>query len=178
MRSDDILDAIGELDEVLVRNAKNIKRSHKTLWMTLGSIAACILITFMFPIVFISMRGASSADPSAPEANDSVGKTHVSIYYVEGDIISVDKIEFAAVEDVFNTWRNSNCLGDDVRFIDQFFICSSDDPSSSTVVNIWISEEIENYYETVDKDLLLKSLKLTMMEYFDVSEDLLLLSFI
>ena len=177
MRSDDILDAIGELDEALVRNAKNIKRSHKTLWMTLGSIAACILITFMFPIVFISMKGANSEAPDSAENANPTDKPHISIYYVEGDIISVDKIEFAAVEDVFNAWRNSNCLGENVQFIDHFFICSSDDPSSSTVVNIWISDEIENYYETVDKDLLLKSLKLTMMEYFDVSEDLLLLNF-
>lgn len=175
MRSDDILDAIGEVDEALVKGAKEIKRSHKTLWMTVSSLAACLLIMFMFPIVFISMKGASSADPSAPSeedgANDSIGRTEVSIYYVEDGEIAADKVEWLEIREFFNAWRDLNGLGEDVEFIDQFFICSADDPTSVTVVNLWISDEIENYYETVDKELLLRSLTLTMTEYFDVSED-------
>lgn len=180
MRIDDILDAIGEVDEVLVRGAKEVRGSHKTLWVTLGSLAACLLILFMYPIVFISMKGASSADPSAPSQNDgendAIGRTEVSIYYVEDGEIAVDKVEWLQIREFFNAWRDTNGLGEDVEFINQFLICSADDPPSSTVVNLWISDEIENYYDTMDKELLLRSLTLTMTEYFDITEDDFLLT--
>ena len=180
MRSDDILDAIGELDEALVREAKEIRRSHKTLWVTLTSLAACLLILFMYPIIFISMKGASSADPIAPSqndgANDSGDRKEVSIYYVENGEISVDNTEWLNLNDLFYAWSNANGLGDDVKLISQYFICSTDDPSTVTVVNIVVSDEIENYYGTVDKELLLRSLTLTMTEYFDLTEDDFLLT--
>lgn len=174
MRIDDILDAIGEVDEALVRGAKEVRGSHKTLWVTLGSLAACLLILFMYPIVFISMKGASSADPGSDGEADSISS--ISIYYLGEDGIAVDQTEWLSIQEVFNTWRDLNGLGEDVRFISQSFIVSTDDPATVTVVNLWISDEIENYYDTMDKELLLRSLTLTMTEYFDITEDDFLLT--
>ena len=169
MRIDDILDAIGEVDEVLVRGAKEVRGSYKTLWVTLGSLAACLLILFMYPIVFISMKGASSADPGSDGEADSISS--ISIYYLGEDGIAVDQTEWLSIQEVFNTWRDLNGLGEDVRFISQSFIVSTDDPATVTVVNLVVSDDLENYYETVDKELLLRSLALTMTEYFDITED-------
>ena len=120
------------------------------------------------------MKGASSADPGSDGKEEDISS--ISIYYLGEDGIAVEQTEWLSIQDVFNTWRDLNGLGEDVEFINQFLICSADDPTSVTVVNLWISNEIENYYETVDKELLLRSLALTMTEYFDVPEDKFLLS--
>ena len=169
MRSDDILDAIGEVDDDLVRGAKEIRRSHKALWLTLSSVAACLLIVFMLPIVFISMKGASSADPGSDGKEEDISS--ISIYYLGEDGIAVEQTEWLSIQEVFNTWRDLNGLGEDVRFISQDFIVSTDDPVTVSVVHLVISDDIENYYDSVDKKLLLETLTLTMTEYFDVSEE-------
>ena len=179
MRSDDILDAIGEVDEALVRKAREIKKSHKAVWLTLSSIAACFLLAFMLSIVFISMKGASSADPSAPsqEDNENDGvRTHVSIYYIDGDTLASDEILWGSARDVFNAWRDANGLGEEVEYKSHFYLATTDDPPSSVNVFFVITNELEDYYETIDKDLLIKSLKLTLSEYLNKPEDDILLS--
>ena len=42
MKSDDILDAIGLVDDEYVKKAKENQKKHKPVWITMGTIAACL----------------------------------------------------------------------------------------------------------------------------------------
>ena len=48
MKADDLLDAIGEVDDVWVKRAKEKKKTHRALW-AVGTLAACICIVMMLP---------------------------------------------------------------------------------------------------------------------------------
>lgn len=42
MKLDDLLDAIGNVDDVCVKRAKEKKKTHRALWAVVGTLAACI----------------------------------------------------------------------------------------------------------------------------------------
>ena len=42
MKADDLLDAIGNVDDVWVKRAKEKKKIHRALWAVVGTLAACI----------------------------------------------------------------------------------------------------------------------------------------
>lgn len=87
MNSMDILDAIGAVDDVLLKKAKEKQKSHKAVWTAIGSLAACFLLLVTLPMAFIVFRGA---DSMAPECEDQAnGEAMGSDYvYVRIDVAS------------------------------------------------------------------------------------------
>lgn len=87
MNSMDILDAIGAVDDVLLKKAKEKQKSHKAVWTAIGSLAACFLLLVTLPIAFIVYRGADSLAPEcADQANgEAMGSDYV---YVRIDVAS------------------------------------------------------------------------------------------
>ena len=87
MNSMDILDAIGAVDDVLLKKAKEKQKSHKAVWTAIGSLAACFLLLVTLPMAFIVFRGADSMAPEcADQANgEAMGSDYV---YVRIDVAS------------------------------------------------------------------------------------------
>ena len=87
MNSMDILDAIGAVDDVLLKKAKEKQKSHKAVWTAIGSLAACFLLLVTLPMAFIVFRGADSMAPEcADQANgEAIGSDYV---YVRIDVAS------------------------------------------------------------------------------------------
>ena len=87
MNSMDILDAIGAVDDILIKKAKEKQKSHKAVWTAIGSLAACFLLLVTLPIAFIVFRGAGSMAPEcADQANgEAMGSDYV---YVRIDVAS------------------------------------------------------------------------------------------
>ena len=87
MNSMDILDAIGAVDDILIKKAKEKQKSHKAVWTAIGSLAACFLLLVTLPMAFIVFRGAGSMAPEcADQANgEAMGSDYV---YVRIDVAS------------------------------------------------------------------------------------------
>lgn len=186
MNSIDILDAIGNVDGEYVTKAKAKKTSCKKVWIALGSsLAACLTLFLAAPIMF-AMRGASAPDPRASMSGESAVQVvgdelfDVEIYRVDGDKIgSITRSLRCSPEEIFAAWREANGIGDEVEFVK----CSVEDNGVTTesefngegfvthtvgdyfVCNLTISQKIEDYYDTTDRELLLLSLKRTMTGY-------------
>ena len=95
MNSMDILDAIGAVDDVLLKKAKEKQKSHKAVWTAIGSLAACFLLLVTLPMAFIVFRGADSMAPEcADQANgEEMGSDYV---YVRIDVASSKDESFPA----------------------------------------------------------------------------------
>lgn len=186
MRPDDILDAIGNVDDECVKKAREKKKNHKAFWITLGSAAACLIIALIIPALSrfgVSENSTSNItnDTAVEETYDmAIVEDYVDIYYVsDGEINHSKKHLPLSAKDVFNAWKEQNGIGDDVKFID----VSIEDNGKTTesevagqtvikhetgdyfIYNLTISKSIEDYYDTVNSELLLESLKKTMTGY-------------
>lgn len=187
MKSSDILDAIGKVDDECVRNAKEKKKSNKRIWITVGSLAACMVLIFMAPFIYIAFQGANSAEPEGAGGQDlAVESEYVWIYYVDGDEISrTSQYLPLSAEQIFYAWREQNNIGDEVAFIKVKIDSNSKTTESEFegegvvknengdyfVYNITISKRIEEYYHLIDSELLLESLKQTMTGYSELEYD-------
>ncbi len=201
MRSIDILNAVGEVDDEFVTKAKAKKASRKKLWIALGSsLAACLALVLAVPIVF-TMRGASAPapgavePPGAAEHPEDYGYPYletapvfddVKIFYVaDGKICSKTQRMELSAENAFIAWREANNIGDEVEFVKCEIKDNSTDRTIAIggetftehimgdyfILNITISKNIENYYDRIDSELLLDSLKQTMTGYSDIEFD-------
>ncbi len=116
----------------------------------------------------------------------AIEEGYISIYYVEGDQIkSEEQYMLFRGEDVFEAWKQKNGLGDEVKRIRSY---TEDNGEESTyefqgqtivsykvgdyfVYNIVISAEIENYFDTIDRELLLSSWEQTIRGYSMIDYD-------
>lgn len=187
MNSSDILDAIGNVDDWLVIRAKAKKASDKKLWITVGSLVACMALVFTLPFALIAFRGASSAAPETTDMLDvGIGSGEVLIYYVDGDKLgTTTRYLDLEPEGIFKAWREMNGIGDEVEFVKCFIedngVTTESEINGVGVVtheigdyfvfNLTISQKIENYYDTTDRELLLDSLEQTMTGYLDIEFD-------
>ncbi len=62
MKKYDLLDAIGNVNDELVKDAKQKKKSNKKMWATLGSIAACLVLVIAIPVAlnFFNLGGGDN----------------------------------------------------------------------------------------------------------------------
>ncbi len=75
MKPDDLLDAIGNVDDVCVKRAKEKKRPHRALWAAMGALAACVCIVMMLPKGILN--------DSSNQAQDEEIYKNIWIYYVK-----------------------------------------------------------------------------------------------
>lgn len=98
MNSMDILDAIGKVDDILIKRAKENQKSHKAVWAAIGTIAACFFLIITLPIVLVAFRGASSAAPENTY-NDNDKAAGADYVYLQIDVAShKDKWSFFAYD--------------------------------------------------------------------------------
>ena len=194
MKADEILDAIGAVDEKCVERAKEKQKSNRRgLWITMGAAAACLALVIMILGIqnftgYFSRTTAKNKN-TAPPANGSeiaIAQKDVWIYYVDGEEIR-KKSEYlpCVAKDVFNAWKEKNRIGDDVEIIEVQIDSNGTTERSefngdeiaryevgdTFIFNITISAEIENYYDDINAELLLASLKQTMTGYLDMEFD-------
>lgn len=184
MRADDILDAIGHVDEVYVRRAKEKRRYRKAVWITAGSLAACLLLAVLLPGVVTHFAGSSGGDLPGDEPTHDVeivpAYDDIWIYYAQdGQMARAEEYCTLQPSSVFALWKEKNGIGDEVELIE----CRIDGDSATATVedngedtvshevgnhfilNVTVSKNIEAYYQPIGRELLLESLKQTMTGY-------------
>lgn len=167
MRSIDILNAVGEVDDEYVTKAKARKTSRKRLWIALGSsAAACLALVLAVPIMF-AMRGANvpasgTAEPHGETASpiEYIDEKHqntdneltlvydnAKIFYVaDGKICSKTQSMELSAENAFIAWREANGIGDEVEFVK----CEIKDNSTDRTVTMggetFIEHTVGDYF--------------------------------
>ncbi len=185
MKEYDILNAIGDVDETAVKNAKVKRKSRRRIFICAGSLAACaaVAISVGFASGYFGTWGVASQIP-ADESKDTLAPAHgyVPVYYVQDGKIAAKKhyLQLSA-EGVFTVWREENGIGDEVELIDvniQDNGKATVDESTAQyeagdrfVLNLTVSNEIEAYYDKTDSELLLDSLEQTMCGYQNIDFD-------
>ncbi len=162
MKPDDLLDAIGNVDDALIATAQECpRRKHLSkLWIPLASVAACVLLFIVLPVVFISLRGAGSEDyAEPPKTGQSPGNVRVQIYYLkDNEIATSEQLLLPSVEEIFAAWLALNGIDEEVRLIRISY--------ADGVTTFTVTEELVTYYDTMDASLLLESLQTTLQHAF------------
>lgn len=131
--------------------------------------------------------GAVSEKPHTEESVETAPEHITSdIYFIRDGKTEFKSIEHkATVQDLFYLWKNMNFIGDDVQFIsvkiesDASVTESEVDgqgvatyhTGSHYVYNLTITKDIENYYSVCDRNLLLETLKKTMLDTVEMRID-------
>ena len=158
MRADDLLDMIGEIDDVYLETAKEKTKRKKITWMSIGSLAACFLL-----VLFIDYL--------------SKDITRFSVYYVDGAVLSDQVYEIhGGYEEMFFAWKKQNGIYENVVLkdielqakIQEGYTGSSDSPDVDYILRITISSSFADYMEKDNAELLVESLKKTVASYTGV----------
>lgn len=189
MNTQDILEAIGNIDDACIRNAKATKKSYKNLFIMVASMAACLAFMIWVPQILKSellrieesietAKSSVSFPSSAYHTSEAViteGEVH--IYYVDGDKVSMEIADMSyAAEDIFAAWRKKNGIGEEVKLISREVEHNGYETPSEFqgmeliiytmpdyfILRVTVSKNIEEYYDTIHSELLLKSLEETM----------------
>lgn len=110
----------------------------------------------------------------------------VQIYYVsDGEVLSKTRTMRYDPEIIFAAWREENGIGEEVRLIAH----EIEDNGTTTkkevagvslvkchsgdyfIYNLTVSKNLEDYYDRIDSELLLESLKQTMLGYLSMEFD-------
>ncbi len=200
-------------EHVFQRAAKNTeagngagKKGRKIIpvWVTVTVAAACLLLVFVSPFVYMATRKCGSSGPpgeagtgQTQHGSANPGKNQnmpgnvtpavapaykdVSIYYVNGAELACETEYLEADPQlVFASWKEKNGIGEDVLLLDCEIRSNATINTKDSMVEhvlgdyhrlyLTVSKNLETYYEAVDSELLLESLKQTMWEYSDVQE--------
>ena len=195
MNAMDLLNAMDMVDEECIEKAKKQPGSRKTVWITIASLAACFAIIFCIPRVmnlrsYMSEAESSHAYSSVAVSNSittvKITDADILVYYVDGDKLSSEEQHLSFTKEaIFTAWREKNGIGEEVKLIDwkvedngysTTFEFQGNEYIKYTLPNYFIltltvSENLKDYYDTVDSELLLESLKQTMKSYSNVEYD-------
>ena len=99
VNSMDILDAIGAVDDILIKRAKEKQKPHKAVWTAVGSIAACFLLILILPVALHLRSGGSDGATENLEDAQINGFDYV---YVQIDVTSSEDawhfVEYASLK--------------------------------------------------------------------------------
>lgn len=198
MNTNDLIDAIGEADDTVVERAKQKKqRSWGHIWIAAGTAAACLVLVLAIPVIRRELvpdrteedyhhllESHEAAVESAADIVEIAPEEYMEfdIWYVDSDHLACMCMELEAMpENKFLAWKELNGIGEDVRFISVKIEDNSWDSVSDGLVthycgdyfiyNLTVSKELEAYYDTTDKALLLESLEKTMKGNYDFEFD-------
>jgi len=122
----DLLNAIGEVDDFLVKSAKTHQKSHRNVFAVIASAAACFLLLFILPIVFISMHGVNSSENETTQVDQSS---------VQQPVFSIVRIDVSSSEDQwsFVEYASLKSIYERILFITESH--EPDDSATSTGIN-------------------------------------------
>lgn len=92
MKPENILDAIGNVDDNCIKNAKEKKKSLKKYWISIGAMAACLALVVILvheigkiPVVIPSVTqtpGSQNPDSKNPDlADPQYAFSYITVYY-------------------------------------------------------------------------------------------------
>lgn len=173
MRSDELWDAIGEIDESYLKEAKEKPNRRKITWVGIGSLAACFLFLLFLPNGFLHRNFLNDLEA------DYVSKdyTKFSVYYVDGDTLACFTYEIhGGYEEMFFAWKNQNGIEENVVLKDITLqpkiggddIVIEDSSGRDCILRIEISSAFADYMEKDNAELLVESLKKTVVSYIGV----------
>ena len=172
MRADDLLDILGEIDDVYLETAKEKTKRRKIMWTTVGSLAACFLLVLLIPLGFLhGMSQESDVDYSSKDI------TRFSVYYVDGAALSHRVYEIhGGYEEMFFAWKKQNGIDGNIVLkdiemqakIQEGNTGSNDSSDGEYVLRITISSSFADYIENEDSTLLQESLKQTVASWVGV----------
>ena len=135
----------------------------------------------------ITTGGADPEIPHTEESEETVIESFTSsICYVRDGSIEKTPVEHEATpQAVFELWKKMNNIGDDVRFISVTLKTSGSTEETEYsgqgvaiyhsgggfIYVLTITKNIEDYYTDIDKDLLLESLRQTMLYAADMKTE-------
>ncbi|MBR6106560.1 MAG: hypothetical protein IKQ39_00985 [Oscillospiraceae bacterium] len=187
---DTLLDVFGDADEKFIPALTSGKKKNSILkWAALGGVCAAVIIacTIAFPIInhkhqntVIDSTGEQNINSS--EADIALEQDDINIYYLDGtEIKSVSEFLPCAPKYIFESWKSYNHIGSEVQLINVKCSNNGTEGSDSSVayyqagdyfiLNITVSANLRDYYDTVPEDKLLESLKLTMISYLNIDID-------
>ncbi|MBQ8683941.1 MAG: hypothetical protein IJ518_05440 [Clostridia bacterium] len=190
MRAEDLLDAIGQVDDGCVQRAREKQPARKRGWLAVGALAACLVLVLCSPLM-IALRGANSAAPEgiggdktgdAENGDLAIQYADTRIYYVDGDTVryAVRYLPQTA-EEIFTAWREKNDIGGEVVLLDAVIEDNGTTVDNGETVEhtvgdyfilrLTVSENLKEYFEALDEALLLDSLKHTMTGYSGIDFD-------
>lgn len=170
MRPDELWDAIGEIDESYLKEAKEKPNRRKITWVGIGSLAACFLFLFFLPNGFLHRIYLNDLEA------DYVSKdyTKFSVYYVDGDTLSRFTYEIhGGYEEMFFAWKNQNGIDGNVLLKDMTLqpktegddAVMEDSSGRDCVLRVEVSSAFADYMEKDNAELLVESLKKTVASY-------------
>lgn len=191
MTQEKIVDAITELDpDILDRYfaMKNEsvakKKSKKCTWMKWASaVAACFGL--VIAVTFIAQYIPTEYNLNYSYVGDNGKETYIAsenvwIYYAENGHIKRERVRLpCTAENVFNTWKHLNSIGDDVKLLECKTTSNGKEITSDLdgeeiahykqgdrfVLNITVTKDLRSY---AGHEVLVDSLKKTMSEYSDI----------
>lgn len=101
MRPENILDAIGNVDDTCIKNAKEKKTSRKNYWISVGAMAACLALVVAIPFINQTKPGTipgelkrpitdpfdeqnpgrDNPDIENPDVNKQYAFSYIKVYY-------------------------------------------------------------------------------------------------
>lgn len=194
MRAEDLLDAIGQADDLAVLQAtqRPERRSRRGLWVTVATLAACVTLVLCSPLMALRKNGSGAApeqniDLNEPypdvESSDLVlAEDDVTVYHVkDGAVIGTVQHLPLAPQPVFAAWREANGIGDEVKLLDvaiedNSVTVDNGDTVEHTagdyfILRLTVTANLRDYYEALEETLLLDSLKRTMTGYSGIEFD-------
>ena len=213
MKPDDLLDALENIDDIYIKNAK---LPRKPTWKTIGMIAASITLVVLLgqlspflrnsdsdfdssppkessPVItdlpsdenydgsaetnkddsgFILEDGSEYIDENESFIEDEYIHNDIWIYYVEENEIKrvLEQDKRITFSELFDAWKEKNSIGEEVLLLK----VSIPDTTAETigslhiagdhfVMKIEVSSNLQDYFEHMDSEKLLESLKKTML---------------
>lgn len=164
---------LGDLSEETVHAAEHPPVTRKgAVWLRLAAAAACVCLLVGAGIHFLPGRELPQEDSSTAET--AVKSMDFSIYYVDGGQI-VSKTVFlpGTMQDVFACWREANGIGEEVQLLRSEVKSNGTEYSDDSVAGyqvgdsfticITVTQNLSDYCTGDQGDLLLESLKQTMI---------------
>ena len=193
-KAEQLLDAIGDVDEELLSDGPRRKRKKRP-WLG-GVIAACAALAVALPVVLLGSgrknsplptNGVNSQEDRVNEIGErwdigyAVENVEVRIYAVNGGKITFTDMELpGTAESVFDAWKTQNGVGEEVKLLrteqtDNGETTVSNGVATHTVgdhfvTRVAVSENLRDYYTEPDGGLLLDSLKRTLAEFTRIGE--------
>ena len=188
MKKEQFYEILANIDENAIKEAEikiNTKPKSKNLVYAFTAIA-CIAIIFvigvMFPHSNNTVNGESQQFVSmASETEIAIEQKDITIYYLNNDeIVSSSLYLPCTSEEVFNSWKTLNGIGEEVELISVKIENNGTESINSTAtyntgdrfsINVTVTKNLQNYCTNQNKDKLLESLKLTLTGYSEIKFD-------
>jgi len=83
MKPENILDAIGNVDDTCIKEAKEKKKSQKTYWISISALAACLALVVGVPYISKTMNGIGKNPVIVPPdtQNPQYAFSYIRVFY-------------------------------------------------------------------------------------------------